>query len=256
MPGSNSNDHVTVQTQFLNNGAATLVNGSWLSNEMESVGSTDHFDVKRLQVLSSITDRLETIKTDSVLGSEISAIDSIFDGEKTEADVKSGDNYVVEGATVSAADWAALVEARRSVATNFAGEVGYIPSYSNAKDGAKQFLQFLFSDEGYQIYVDTLNMVLPLSFCDSEVDISSWSSYEQTQYKLLTEATAHISRYNSGQHVIFTDGGATTFPVGYSFLTKMCSKNSDDRKSADDIWADIMAFTKDNFENTWLANIK
>lgn len=256
MAGSNSNDHVTVQTQFLNGGAAMMVNGSWLSNEMESVGTVDNFGMMRMPVISSITDRLETVKTDSALRRVISAIDSIADGEKTEADYKSGDNYVVDGTTVSAADWEILVEARRSVATNFAGEVGYIPTYSNAKDGAKKFLQFIYSDEGYKIYTDTLNMVLPLSFCDAAVDTSTWNSYEATQYQLLKEATAHISRYNSGQHAIFTDGGASTFPVSYSFLPKMCSKNSDDRKSADEVWADVMAFTKDNFENTWLANIK
>lgn len=256
MAGSNSNDHVTVQTQFLNGGAAMMVNGSWLSNEMESVGTVDNFGMMRMPVISSITDRLETVKSDSVLRRVISAIDSITDGEKTEADYKSGDNYVVDGTTVSAADWEILVEARRSVATNFAGEVGYIPTYSNAKDGAKKFLQFMYSDEGYKIYTDTLNMVMPLSFCDAEVDISTWSSYEATQYQLLKEATAHISRYNSGQHAIFTDGGASTFPTNYSFLPKMCSKNSDDRKGADDIWEDIMAYTKDNYENTWLANIK
>lgn len=256
MSGSNSNDHVTVQTQFLNGAAAMMVNGSWLSNEMKSVGTTDNFDMMRMPVISSITDRLETVKSESVLRRVISAIDSITDGEKTEADFKSGDAYVVDGTTVSAADWDVLVEARRSVATNFAGEVGYIPTYSNAKDGAKKFLQFLYSDEGYKIYVDTLHMVMPLSFCDVEVDTASWTSYEQTQYKLLAEATAHVSRYSSGQHAIFTDGGASTFPTNYSFLPKMCSKNSDDRKSADEVWADIMAFTKDNFENTWLANIK
>lgn len=256
MAGSNSNDHVTVQTQFLNGGAAMMVNGSWLANEMESVGAVDNFGMMRMPVISSITDRLETVKSDSVLRRVISAIDSITDGEKTEEDYKSGDGYVVDGNTVSAADWAALVEARRSVATNFAGEVAFIPTYSNAKDGAKQFLEFMYSDTGYEIYTNTLNMVMPMSFCDKEVDTSAWNTYEAAQYNLLKEATAHVSRYNSGQHAVFTDGGALSFVTTYSILPKMCSKNSDDRVTADKAWEDIVNYAKDNYENNWLANIK
>lgn len=255
MDGSNTTDHVVVQTKFLDGQAAMMVNGSWLANEMKTTGSTEGFEMMRLPVISSITDRLETVKSDTVLRLLISAIDSVTDGEKQLSDYQSGDGYVVDGNQISASDWEIVADARNTVAANYSGESAFIPTYSNAKEGAKEFLKFMYSDKGYKIYTDTLHITLPLEFADAELDTSSWNAYEQNLYEISQTATSFASYYIAGKHRIFTDGGASSF-VGTEYIAGLCSKNSGDRITADKAWEQIMESIENNYENNWLANIK
>lgn len=255
MDGSNTIDHVLAQTKFLNNSAAMMVNGSWLANEMKATGSTDGFGMMRVPVISAITKRLDTVKSDTVLRLLISAIDDVTDGKKDISEFKSGDGYVVDGNEISASDWDKVAEARNTVAANYSGESVFIPSYSNAKEGAKEFLKFMYSDKGYKIYTETLHMALPMAFCDAEINTSEWSSYELAQYDILKSAVNYGSNYISSMHPIFTDGGASSF-VGTQYIAGMCSKNAGDRVTADDIWNQITQTVDDAYENSWLANIK
>lgn len=255
MDGSNTTDHVVVQTKFLDGQAAMMVNGSWLAYEMKTAGSTDGFSMMRLPVISSITDRLETVKSDTVLRYLISAIDSVTDGEKALSDYQSGDGYVVDGNEISAADWEAVAAARNTIAANYPGESAFIPTYSNAKEGAKEFLKFMYSDKGYKIYTDTLHITLPLSFAEGDIDTSAWSTYEKNLYDISQTSTGFASHYIAGKHQIFTAGGAETFP-GPQYIAGMCSKNAGDRITADKAWEQIIDSIEDNYESSWLANIK
>lgn len=255
MDGSNTTDHVVVQTKLLDGRAAMMVNGSWLANEMKTTGSTDGFAMMKLPVISSIRNRLETVKSDTVLRLLISAIDSVTDGEKQLSDYQSGEGYVVDGNQISAADWDIVAEARNTVAANYSGESAFIPTYSNAKEGAKEFLKFMYSDKGYKIYTDTLHLTLPLTFADSELDTASWNGYEQNLYDISQTATGFASYYIAGKHRIFTDGGASSF-VGSDYIAGLCSKNSGDRITADKAWGQITESIENNYENNWLANIK
>ncbi len=255
MDGSNTTDHVTAQTKFINGYAAMMVNGSWLVNEMKSTGGVDDLATMRLPVISSIKKRLTTVKSDSILRVLVSAIDSVLDGEKTADDYKSGDGYLVDGNQISAADWDIVMEARKTVAANYSGEVAFIPSYSNAKEGAKEFLKFMYSDKGYKIYTDTLHLAMPLAFCEGEVDTTEWNSFEKGQYDLIKTTDNFICDYIASKHDIFIDGGANIYANEF-FIPKMCSKNAGDRMSADDVWAKVTKVINDEYENNWLANIK
>ena len=118
LPGSNSQDHITMQTKFLNDDIGMMVNGSWVANEMESTGSMDDYGVMKAPVISSITDKLTTVKSDTLLRKLISAIDAVNDGEKEISEYQSGDGYVVDGKQISAADWEYVKAARGMVAVN------------------------------------------------------------------------------------------------------------------------------------------
>lgn len=255
MDGSNTTDHVVVQTKFLDGQAAMMVNGSWLANEMKTTGSTEGFAMMRLPVISSIKNRLETVKSDTVLRLLISAIDSVTDGEKQLSDYQSGDGYVVDGNQISTADWDIVAEARNTVAANYSGESAFIPTYSNAKEGAKEFLKFMYSDKGYKIYTDTLHITLPLAFSDAELDTTSWNAYEKNLNDISETATSFASFYIAGKHKIFIDGGVSSF-IGLDYITGLCAKNSSDRITADGAWKKIEETIEGNYENNWLANIK
>lgn len=255
LQGSNSGSHVNMQTMFVNEKCAMMVSGSWMSNEMKGNGNLEDFDMMRLPIISSITEKLDTVKKESELRKVISAIDTVLDGEKTADDYKAGEDYQIDGIAVSAADWNYLNRARTTLAMNYSGESAYIPKYSNAKEGAKEFLKYLYSDEGYTKYAEGSHFVLPLSLSEGELDMSAWSGFEKTQYKYLLEGTQYASYYNMSKHAIFSEGGASIF-ANVDFINHFCTKNETDRYSADEAWNKVVTEVENNYEKTWLANIK
>lgn len=257
MPGSNAENHVSVQTKFLNGRAAMMINGSWLSSEMLHTDKINDFVMMKTPVISSIVNKLTTVKNDQQLRKLIDAIDTVIDGVKTEDEYKDGENYLVDGITVSAADWARVKEARGIMAANHADLSCFIPKYSNAKDGAKEFLKFFYSDEGYKVYQETLNLKMPLSMCEGEVDTSEWNNFMKNQAELLDKMETAITVTSKSKHPIFIDGGAWSFgSEAYDFRSLMCSNNEEDRVSADEAWDYIYNLINDNYEKTWLKNIK
>ena len=257
MEGSNSIDHVTAQTMFLNNSAAMMVNGSWIANEMASVeGSMENFAMMRTPVLSAITDKLTTVKSDAQLRKVITAIDEVHDGVKQLSDYQSNEGYSVDGVEVSKEDWDYIYTARFTVASNFSGENACIPSYSENIEGAKAFLSFLYSDEGYRVYAKALKNPMPMTLSDgSQLDMSDWNAFQTSQVALLEEAVAMPCYYVASRHNIFRVGGATKF-ADVPYVSRLCASNKADRKTADAIWDEIIAKVNDEYENKWLANIK
>ena len=104
LSGSNSADHITMQTRFIHGQAAMMVNGTWMSNEMSQDASAEDFAVMKTPVISSIVNKLETVKKESQLSALVEAIDAVTDGTKKVEDYKNGDAYMVGDVQVSAAD--------------------------------------------------------------------------------------------------------------------------------------------------------
>lgn len=254
LAGSNTSDHVTIQTAFLNGKAAMMINGPWLANEMSSIGSVDNFGIINTPVISSITDKLTTVKKETELREVISAIDAVVSGEKQIEEYQDGENYKVGGLLVAKEDWEYVRKARYTVSSNFAGQSMFIPSYSNAKEGAKEFIKFIYSDEGYKVYTDSLHIVLPLSLDKGELDISSWSDFEKAMYTLTQMSEQTATEYVMSKHPIFYEGGAVSF-AGFSFISRFCTNNESDRLTASEAWDEILKAIDNEYENNWLANI-
>ena len=255
LSGSNTYDHVTSQTMFLNGSAAMMFSGSWMVNEMESTGVQDKFTMMRIPVLSAITERLSTVKGDTALRKLVSAIDSVADGKKRVEDYATEGGYDIDGTVVTQEDWDIVYEARMSVAVNYSGEPAFIPSYSDNKEGAMEFLKFFYSDKGYKIYLDALHIPLPMELSEGKVDDSAWTSFEKGQLELMDSAVNFVSKYNGSKHKIYTAGGADPF-CGVSYINYMCSKNSTDRLTTDEVWGKMMDVVENKYESSWLANIK
>ncbi len=254
LPGSNSQDHITMQTKFLNEDIGMMVNGSWLSNEMEGTGSVENFGVMKTPVISGITEKLTTVKSDTLLRKVISAIDAVTDGKEDVSNYQSGDGYVVDGKQISEEDWATVKAARGMVAVNYPQQTMFIPSYSDAVEGAKEFLRFFYSDEGYKIFMDNLHYTLPLELSEGEIDRSEWNGFEKEMDAVFQNAETCISKYIRSRHKLFLYGGADTY-ANYRFVVLFCAANSADRVTADEAWNEIVNRIDGNYEG-WLANIK
>lgn len=256
MIGSNTYDHTTVQTMWLQDEAAMMVTGSWIISEMASVEGGENMVLMKTPVLSSIVDKLTTVKTDKLLRTVISAIDDVTDGKKQESEYKQGDAYVVEGTNVSSEDWNYIKLARNTMATNASGNSAFIPKYADAKEGAKEFLKYLYSDEGYKIYANSLQQTLPLTLDSGELDVSKWTETAQKQAKILDTTEQLVSSYYASKHSIFIDAGARWKAYDTTYCDKFCSNNSSDRMTAADAWKDTLEYIEDNYEANWLADIE
>lgn len=252
--GSNSHDHITMQTLFLNQDIGMMANGAWLSNEMEGTGSTENFGVMKTPVISGITDKLTTVKGDTALRKLISAIDSVVDGKASITDYQSGDGYVVDGKTVSAADWDFVKSARCTVANQYPAQTLFIPSYSEEIEGAKEFLKFYYSDEGIQIIAKYLHVNLPMELCEGEIDTSDWNSFDVEMYNLYKTSDNCVCHWKRSAHDIFNNGGASAYG-GYKFVELFCANNPADRVTAEQAWDTIVKKIKGNYDG-WVENIK
>jgi len=254
LKGSNSTDHVSMQTKFLEGSCAMMLTGSWLSSEMTNSNKVGNFAMMKTPVISSITDKLTTVKSEKTLRDLILAIDNVTDGVETVDTYRSGEDYVVNGATVSAADWDYVKAARNMMPDNCNAHSLYIPNYSNAKEGAKAFLKYFYSDEGYQLYQDALHLTYPMSLDTAEMDTSEWNEFEKNQLQLRNTTEYSISNRIKNKHRIFIDGGTSAF-TDYEFIRKMSSANEGDRVSSADVWKEMMTLVEEDYE-IWEKSIK
>ena len=230
------------------NEAAMLVGGTWRDS--------DEFYLMRSPVISSIKDKLTTVTTESQLRKVISAIDSVTDGEVKISAYQQGENYLVDDITVSAADWAYIQAARNTMASNATGNSAYIPNYSDNIQGAKEFLKYMYSDEGYTIYANALQELFPISLSKGKLDTSEWSEQKQQRAHIYETTEQIISIYNAGAHDIFVHGGATWKADIRVISNKFYLKDSSTRWSASDAWQHIVRYAQTNYESAWIPSIQ
>lgn len=241
LQGSNSLSHTLMQTYFVQGKAAMMYNGSWLENEAKSAGKMDHFGVFRLPLISTITNKLSTVKNEIDLRELISAVDSVIDGEKTENDYKSGTGYKVAGKNVSAADWKHILNARRTRYGNSIISGSFIPKYSTAKEGAKQFLAYMLSKENVNAVAEEQHFNFDgIDPQKVQINTSGWSDFAKEYYKIESSYTVGIAESNIADHRIFSEGGATLF-AGVDFIPHFQTNNATDRWTAEEAWSKIQS---------------
>lgn len=251
--GAVAEDHISMQTKFLNTDIGMMVNGNWLSKEMSGVASTDDFGLMKTPVISSIVDRLTTIVDDEELRLLIDAVDEVVEDPSKIANYQSGDGYVVGSLDVSKEDWDAVMEARTISPVGF--DTAYIPNYSEEKEGAKEFLKFMYSDKGMEIVLSRTHISMPLEFSDGrEIDKSDWNRLERESDEALCATKYYATSALLDRHPIFRLGGASSY-CGSTVVATLCSKNPADRLSADGIWDEIVRLIDMKYEG-WLLNIE
>lgn len=163
---------------------------------------------------------------------------------------------MVGGKTVSAADWDYVDIARNTIGQNYSGNGAFIPAYSDAIDGATEFLRYLFSDEGLEICANVSKIAMPMTTDSVEIDRSSWSDFAKSNAELLAAAKKHAcGEYYASKHPIY-NAGAINSMGNQPYIQYFCTNNEGDRQTADQIWNGIMTYIENNYESNWLANMK
>lgn len=155
---SSSIDFTTMQGLFLRGEALFCINGSWLEIEMGANFDSANVDMIKTPVVSSVVNRLSfgndsslTAKQkDDRLAELIRYVDAVDAGETP------AQPAYASGETL-ANDIAIVTEARHyAYMAGGTDHQAYIPSYSQHIREAKEFLKFMYSDEGLQIYFESM----------------------------------------------------------------------------------------------------
>lgn len=153
--GSASLNHNEAQIQFMTDKSAFFVNGDWIMNEMRSQYAEKASDIVMLQmpILSCIGTE-NGLENDQQLHDVVKAIDE----GKTDEEIK---------VLVPKATDALLTKVRdaRSIHDSIgAGHDMLIPSYADAKDAAKKFIRFMYSNDGCNVFREKAWSNLPLKY--------------------------------------------------------------------------------------------
>ena len=225
------------QRNFLKGQAAMHPNGDWLGTSVDKENANVAF--MKTPVISAIVDKLDTVRDDKTLSKVIAYID--------------GDEGAELPAGVSDADLKTVTNARNMIylasTTHFVG----IPSYANAKPLAKEFLKFMYSEEGAMIFAKSTNGTnLPVNYDylgNAEV-AAKFSDFQKSRLALMNEDAIGI--YQRPQHPIVYKGMLKPYSYNSGVLeAAFGATNENDRKTA----ADIIKIDTQKYDTTGWNNL-
>jgi ABC-type glycerol-3-phosphate transport system substrate-binding protein len=151
--GSTEEMHIDAQHDFLSGKSAFMINGDWLYNEMKAqyADEAKAMQIVKTPILSSIG--TECGLTDAELHTVVAAIDA----GTAFADIK-GVSALTE------ASYNRIQNARNIYDCLGASHQILIPSYADAKVGAKLFVRFLLSQDGCRIFRNNAYGSLPYRY--------------------------------------------------------------------------------------------
>lgn len=252
--GSLSKTHMEAQTEFINGRSAFMVDGDWLLNEMKEYYFDKAKEIMMIgaPILSSIGEQIGI--NDNQLHSLVEYIDS----HKTNDQIKT----LMPSLTDEHINWvrdARSVHSTRGIAHNVV-----IPSYADAKDAAKLFLRFLYSNDGCRIFRNYANSNFPLSYerlpGDSNTtfqqSLDKVRDYENPQV-VTTVAPFNGVRKNANmgatREMYVFNLSSWQFPKTFYFI--MLDKKSDDPQfSAQTIYEQEAAYAEENWKE-WMRDI-
>lgn len=221
--GSNTQEFSILQSNFIEHEVALMYPcGGWLETELEkadgfNLNTMNKFKVMRTPVISALASKLSIGEeaNDQDLRDLIDYVDEYYAEGNTEATAPSW----------ATADDIQLVKTARFVSTGqTASSTVLIPKYSAAKDLAKDFLKYLYSDEGLKLFAETQRNFLSVSFSDESIiesiDKSSWTNFSKSVFdisrvnELIPQNLNHPIWYEVGRREVFT---GTTPEVNFTY---------------------------------------
>lgn len=203
-----------------------------LRNEVDNIGDIRMMKVPMIHTLADVlwSDNLEINNDGGVknMYDTLSACVAKIDGDE----LTQKEQELVS--KVSASDMKRLTDARNMMSHAFLNPCGvYVPKYASAKEGAKEFLKFFYSDEGLRIYYESTKEKLPFIFDNPEmgkIDQSKWTEWDKSVAKVQNENTIYV--WEKRTNPVFYVTGLNVFD--FHPEVKFTSVNVADRQSADE----------------------
>lgn len=236
-------DYIQAQRQYLLGGAAMMVNGSWLENEMRLQFPNGHpdaeLDFMDMPVISSIVEKLPSLDA--------------LSAEEKEARLRETITYIDNGRTgtkpsvISDDDINAVAEARTLQSLSSSNFTGAIPGNAKHIDEAKRFLEYMYSDEGIALFTSDTGAQLPLAEPEYDAD---WLA---EQKPLVRTALVKLPQ-KDWFFQDFTDlvvAGLTPRHSTVTLESYFGAQNPNDRKTAYEVYQDDIKYYSDNNGAAW-----
>ena len=240
-PNSIGTRHTDAQVQFMRGKAAMLPSGDWTENETlmsDSFGSEGADDIIMIKtpVLSALGTKLGI--TDEQLSAVVSAIDA---GQTS-----------VDGISASVFN---EVKTARSIAVNcdFNHYIA-VPAYSDAKEIAKDFIKYMYSNEGMKIFMQYARGTMPCEVTLTAEEYAELSPFRKSTYDIGRTATMIAMDYTKSP--IMYRNNLQLFNLGGSLVENELGKKDNPATPAD-IFADSYEFVHNRW-NTYkrVAGVK
>ena len=242
-PSSREYTFTDAQIKFLEGEAVMQPNGDWIESEMSANFSEDEVTIQfmKMPVISSIVDKCTSIQgtpeeKDEILREVVDYVD--------------GTEGAVLPQGVSEEDVERIRTARSLMHTTGQEHTAYIPIYSNKKDLAKKFLQYMASDEAIELYVTAsggYRTMLKYDYDKPELQ-DAMSSFMKSTNKLTEESRLFFMKHKdpifSLTGYVFMRNGITGWPETYLSAT-----NPDDYLSAETIYQRNYTTLKSQWDN-------
>lgn len=248
-PEINTLEFTQAQAKFLIGEAVMMPNGDWFECEMRVTQAENPYDYEigfmKMPVISSIVEKLTTIKDDGTLAAAVDAVDAGMPYEEAKTAVPA---LAGEG---GAADYEKITEARR-VMYRVDGHEAYIPSYAAGKEVAKDFLRFLATDISVNAFMkSTYGAGTCFEYDIREEDPAAYESFAVLQKDRITMADTGLRIPAQYSYKLSYYGGVTWFARTSNVEIAMTAQNPSDRKSAQTIWQDDITYYTENDEQNW-----
>ena len=231
---SESLDFTSMQSYFLLNQAVFCVNGAWLEIEMGSKYKNSDIEYIKTPVVSALSEKLSYYSASATDNdAKLRELISFVDAHPTK-----GDN---DGAPAFAtADDIEIVREARQMSYSMAGgdHIAVVPAYSDKVEMAKEFLKFMYSNEGLNIYYkSTGGAMLPVVASEGYTTDVSISNFRKNINEVMNEN--FLFDFGMGKARIFSLGGVSMRWTngGGSAVTSILAGDSVDKiMSRNDSW--------------------
>ena len=217
--GSTSKTHMEAQTEFVTGKTAFMCDGDWLLNEMKR----DYFDQSK-EIMMIGAPILSSIGTEiGITDAELHTLVENIDVHKSNSEIKTVFPSLTD------ANIERVRSARSLHDTLGIGHTVAIPSYADAKDAAKLFLRFMYSNDGCRIFRNYAYSNLPLSYVSDASDSNTTfqksldrvRDYERPQ---IITSTAPFNGVRSIAFIYLFNYSSWVHP--YTFMNIMIDKAS------------------------------
>lgn len=240
---SNSYTWNETQTHFMLGDSAFFSNGDWNNLEMEKSFPDNQVRFLRTPIVSSLGTKLGI--TEEQLCQIIDYVDAVLDGKEAQAP-----SFAPTGSYTAEQVIEEVKKARTLTYTYSNYHAAFAASYGKGLEHAKEFLIFMASEEGQEIFAKAMNgPTLPYGY-DVESNENIWSGYSdyaKSRWMLAKNATYQYTRTDKPL-------GATGINV-YRAISKapievlFCHEDSNMRMTAQEIYEEDYAYYKGS--TTW-----
>ena len=253
-PYVNTLSFTEAQTELLLGNGVMQVNGDWLQNEMSVVASKEQLDkisMMATPVVSAIVEKLSFYHSDKdyseLTASEKAEYDVVLQQIIAEVDSGATSSNI---ANVTEADFAIVKEARKLV-NIIGGHDAVIPSYSKAKDVAKDFLAYMVQDKNLNTYIKVTNgCTMPYEYDLKERDSALYESLSEMHKTKMEIIKDGIVKPSADSYVLKYRGMLQSYTTWTNISFCFTAPNETDYHTAKEIYEkDIEYYSKNNAHN-------